>query len=60
MSSLIGQGGRALVLRLVLAEILAKRGQGPLAPRFTLLARGTVRVRPATESTSTPAGKERA
>jgi hypothetical protein len=29
-------GGRALVLRLVLAELIAKRGEGPLAPRFGL------------------------
>jgi len=28
------RGGRALVLRLVLSELLAKRGEGPLAPRF--------------------------
>jgi hypothetical protein len=44
MSSPMGQGGRALVLRLVLAEVLAKRAEGPLAPRFVdLLARGTAR-----------------
>jgi hypothetical protein len=31
-------------LRLVLAEVLAKRGQGPLAPRFIgLLAHGSAR-----------------
>lgn len=27
-------GGRALVLRLILAEVVAKPGEGPLAPRF--------------------------
>jgi hypothetical protein len=44
MSSPMGQGGRALVLRLVLAEVLAKRGDGPLAPRFmSALARGPAR-----------------
>lgn len=31
--------GRAFMLRLVLAELLAKPGQGPLAPRFTPLAK---------------------
>ncbi len=59
MSSPIGQGGRALVLRLVLAEVLAKRGEGPLAPRFPLRPRAA-RVPPAVESAREPAGKERA
>jgi hypothetical protein len=54
MSSPMGQGGRGLILRLVLAEVLAKRGQGPLAPRFMgLLAQGSARF-------DARAGRERA
>lgn len=40
-------GGRALVLRLLLAELLAKRGEGPLAPRHGVLARPGARFGPA-------------
>ena len=64
MSSLTGGGGRALLLRLVLAELLAKRGEGPLAPRFVARARNA-RAPLAGESTpgrasTAPADQERA
>jgi hypothetical protein len=38
------RAGRALMLRLVLAEVLAKRGEGPLAPRFSAFAKTNARA----------------